>query len=273
MKIACFGAHPDDCECFAAGCAVKWSQLGHDVLFVSLTNGDIGHFEEAGGALAQRRALECMKSAELGGVTSRILDHHDGELMPTLEVRKEVVRIIREWKADLVLTHRPNDYHPDHRYTSVIVQDAAFMVTVPHFCPDTPRLEWNPVFMYFADTFRKPTPFQPDVAVDVTDVMDIKWKMLAAMESQMYEWLPWLEGAFDDVPDDPEERLPWLMQAWRPFVDEYTRVAQPGLEKWYGSRKADRIEFAEAFEVCEYGHQPSDHDLAQLFPFLPKKRR
>src|SRR5687768_18217258 len=64
-------------------------------------------------------------------------------------------RSIREWKADLVMAHRPNDYHPDHRYTGILVQDAAYMVTVPSFCPDVPALEHNPVFMYFTDNFQK----------------------------------------------------------------------------------------------------------------------
>lgn len=267
MNIVCFGAHPDDCEAFVGGTAVKWARAGHRVLFVSMTNGDIGHHEMGGGPLAQRRAREARRSAAIGGVQELILDNHDGELMPSLEMRRTVVRIIREHAADIVLTHRPNDYHPDHRYTSQIVQDTAFMVTVPHFCPDAPVLRKNPLFLYLWDHFQKPYPFRPDIAVDVGDVMDVKLDMLDAMDSQMYEWLPWLDGR-DDVPSDPAARRAWLEKAWEPFFTRPTAMARASLERWYGARGRE-VKYAEAFEICEYGHQPTDAELREYFPFLP----
>lgn len=268
MNIVCVGAHPDDCECFAGGTAVKWARLGHRVVFVSMTNGDAGHYAMGGGPLAARRAREAQLSAERGGVQELILGYHDGELEATLDARREVVRIIRRYEADIVLAHRPNDYHPDHRYASVLVQDAAFMVTVPNFCPEAPRLARNPVFMYMSDAFTKPTPFRPDLAVDVTEVMDVKFDMLDAMESQVYEWLPWLDGHLDSVPTDPVERRAWLETAWTPFFNKHTALAEPALKKWLGAAKAKQVRFAEGFEICEYGHQPSDDELALLFPFF-----
>lgn len=271
MNIVVIGAHPDDAEVFAGGVAVKWARLGHHVLFVSMTNGDIGHHEMAAGPLAKRRAAEARRSAERAGVRELVLDFHDGELEPTLDARKRIVEIIRKFEAGLVLTHRPNDYHPDHRYTSVIVQDAAFMVTVPHFCPAAPALRKNPVFLYLMDAFRKPTPFQPDIAVDVSDVMDVKWAMLDAMESQMYEWLPWLDGLLDTVPTEPEARREWLTRTWDPFFTEPADLARTALEKWYGKRMAQNVRYAELFEICEYGHQPSEEEIRDLFPFLPRK--
>ena len=216
MNIVCIGAHPDDPEWHAGGTMVKWARAGHRVLSVSLTNGDAGHNEQGGGALAKRRAAESQRSAELAGIEARVLDFHDGELLPTLEVRKEVTRIIRGVEADLVLTHRPCDYHPDHRYAATAVQDAAFMVTVPNFCPDTPALRANPAFMYMMDAIAKPAPFQADVAVDVDGVMDVKWAMLDAMPSQMYEWLPWLDGRIGEVPAEPAARLAWLKECITP---------------------------------------------------------
>lgn len=272
MNIVCIGAHPDDAEVFAGGTCAKWARHGHNVLLVSMTNGDIGHYEMAGGPLALRRAAEARISAERGGMKDLVLDNHDGELEPTLANRKRVVRIIREFAADIVLTHRPNDYHPDHRYTSVIVQDAAFMVTVPFFCPEAPALRRNPVFLYLMDAFTKPAPFQPHVAVDVTDVMDIKWSMLDAMESQMYEWLPWLDGKRDTVPAEGAARRKWLEKTWAPFFAEPTAQARPLLEKWYGKKTAAKVRYAELFEICEYGHQPSSDEIRRLFPFLPEKR-
>ena len=277
MNIVCIGAHPDDAEFYAGGTLVKWARLGHRVLVVSMTNGDIGHFAMAGGALARRRAAEAHHSAERAGFSECILDFHDGELLPTLEVRKNVVRLIREFHAEIVLTHRPYDYHPDHRYTSMAVQDAAFMVTVPYFCPDVPALRKNPVFLYMMDLFQKPAPFQPDVAVNVDDAMDVKWSMLDAMESQFYEWLPWLEGQLEEVPRDPAARRVWLEQSLSAFFLEPAQRARGILERTYGKTAAKKTRFAELFEVCEYGHQPSPRELHELFPFVfhpkPKKTR
>lgn len=271
MNVICIGAHPDDCEVHAGGTAVKWVRAGHRVQFVSMTNGDIGHHEMAGGPLAQRRTSESERAAQIAGLSTIVLDHHDGELEATLELRREVVRLIRAWRADLVLTHRPNDYHPDHRYTSIAVQDAAFMVTVPHFCPDTPRLEKNPVFMYMVDRFQKPMPFSPDVAVAVDDAMEVKAAMLDAMESQMYEWLPWLESVVETVPEDKAERRSWLARFFEGYLTSFTEVARPGLERWYGSEAARATGYAECFELSEYGHQPDEEEIRALFPFLPKR--
>src|SRR5262245_39854440 len=174
LRIIAFGAHPDDCELKVAGTAVKWAALGHHVKFVSVTNGDVGHWGMAGGPLALRRTAEVNRCAQILGIQSQVLDLHDGELLPTLENRRTITRLIREWKADVVLSHRPNDYHPDHRNVGILVEDAAYMVTVPFFCPDTPHLEKNPVFLYYEDRFQKPTPFAGDIVVAIDDVIDKK---------------------------------------------------------------------------------------------------
>ncbi len=187
LRIICFGAHPDDCEIAAGGTAALWARQGHRVKFVSVTNGDIGHWREAGGPLFLRRKAEVEAAAKVLGITVQVLDIHDGELEPTLENRRKIIRLIREWQADIVISHRPNDYHPDHRYTGVLVQDAAYMVTVPFICPEVPALERNPVFLYSSDSFQKPNPFIPDVALAVDDVMDKKLEALGIMVSQFAE--------------------------------------------------------------------------------------
>jgi len=272
MNIVCIGAHPDDCEFHAGGSAVLWAQAGFRVLFVSVTNGDAGHHELGGAPLVRRRKREAEAAARIAGVETRILEYHDGELTPSMDVRRDVVSIIREWNADCVITHRPWDYHPDHRYTATVVQDAAYMVMVPNFCPAVAPLRKNPVFMYMVDRFQKPYPFRPDVAVDVSDVMDTKWSMLDAMDSQVYEWLPWTQGVSDQVPTDPAERLPWLKQHFSPVFQHYTALAKPGFSAWYSDKDANRITFAEAFEICEYGRTPSRDELHKLFPFIPQNR-
>ena len=187
IRVIAFGAHPDDCELKAAGTAAKWAALGHAVKMVSVTNGDIGHWQIKGEELAKRRLAETKAADKILGVETEVLPIHDGELEPTLENRRTITRLIRQWKADIVIAHRPWDYHPDHRYVGVLVQDAAYMVQVPFFCPDVRPLAHNPVFLFYPDSFQKPNPFQPDVIVDIDRVMEKKLDALDLLESQFYE--------------------------------------------------------------------------------------
>jgi LmbE family N-acetylglucosaminyl deacetylase len=266
LRIIVFGAHPDDCDIDAGGTAALWAAKGHAVKFVALTNGDAGHQSEGGGALAKRRRAEAQEAGRRFGIAEyEVLDNHDGELEPTLAVRQQVIRRIRQWQADVVIAPRPNDYHPDHRYTGVVVQDTAYMVVVPNVTPDTPPLARNPVFLYSHDHFQRPNPFRPDVAVSIDAVIEKKIKALDAHASQFYEWLPWVEGALESVPKEPAARLAWLgQQRGGQPIREDVRAA---LRKWYGA-KADGVKNAEAFEVCEYGRRPSEADLRRLFPFF-----
>lgn len=267
LNIIAFGAHPDDCDIRAGGVAAKWAAMGHRVRFVAVTNGDAGHQSQGGGALAARRRAEAQEAGKRIGIEYVVLDNHDGELLPNLHIREQVIRQIREWNADLVLGPRPNDYHPDHRYTGVLLQDAAFMVTVPNVTPDTPALRKNPVFMYYEDRFRKPNPFQPDVAVSIDDTFEKKIDMLDAHTSQVYEWLPWLDGRDGEVPKDPAARKAWLTKERAGRISPAVRAA---LEKRYGAAAAN-IKYAEAFELCEYGRQADDAEIRRLFPFFTGK--
>src|SRR5579859_619395 len=267
LRIIAFGAHPDDCDIRAAGTAAKFAAMGHHVKFVSVTNGDAGHQSMGGGDLAKRRRAEAMESAKRLGITYEVLDNHDGELLPTLEVRKEIIKRIREWNADVVIAPRPNDYHPDHRYTGVLVQDAAYMVAVPNVAADTPPLKKNPVFLYFQDRFQKPTPFKPEIAIDITSVFDQKIEALDAHQSQFYEWLPWIGGYADEVPSDAKEKKIWLAKR---EAGEIGAEMRQSLEKWYGKEKAALTRQAEAFEICEYGSRPSEEEIRRIFPMLKK---
>lgn len=268
VRVIAFGAHPDDCDIGSAGLAAILAQNGHAVKFVSVTNGDAGHQTLGGGALAKRRYAETQEVARRLGITYDVLGNHDGELLPTLDVRLQVIRKIREWNADVVIAPRPNDYHPDHRYTGVLVQDAAYMVVVPNVAPDTPPLRKNPVFLYYQDRFQKPAPFRPDIAVDITAVYPQKVRALDAHESQVYEWLPWVDGTLDQVPKGKNERLAWLAK-WRTRV--ITPAVKASLEKWYGPAQAAKVTHYEAFEICEYGKQPTEAELRRIFPFLQVK--
>lgn len=268
IRIIVFGAHPDDCDLGAGGIATIYSSMGHKVKFVSLTNGDKGHQSMNEGKLYYRRLKEAKEAAKRFGIEYEVLHNNDGELMPTLENRLEVIRQIRKWNADVVIAPRTNDYHPDHRNTGVIVQDAAYLVIVPNIASNVPPLRKNPVFLYFRDRFQKPNPFRPDIAIDITAVMPQKVHGLDAHVSQFYEWLPWTNQDLDNVPKDLEERKKWLLAAMekRSAVTPEIKVS---LEKWYGKQKADQIKQAEAFEICEYGKQPTVEEIRKLFPMLP----
>jgi LmbE family N-acetylglucosaminyl deacetylase len=272
LRIICFGAHPDDAEYKCGGTAALWAKAGHHVKLVSVTNGDIGHWRMAGGALAKRRTAESAKVAERLGVVSQVLDIHDGELMPTLENRRLITRLIREWNADIVISHRPWDYHPDHRYVGVLVQDAAYMVMVPFFCPDVEPLAKNPVFLYSSDRFQKPYPFQADIAVDVGSVFEQKVDALMALESQTFEGgalgSPEIEAEAPPA-SQPDLRRQWLHERWQRRQSSEADNYRSALNRWYGEEAATRIEYAEAFEICEYGRQPSAAEIRSLFPFLP----
>jgi N-acetylglucosamine malate deacetylase 1 len=269
LRIICFGAHPDDCELAVGGVAAMWAAKGHHVKLVSVTNGDIGHWREAGGPLAHRRKAEAERADQILGVSTEVLDIHDGELLPSLENRRMITRLIREWKADVVMGPRPNDYHPDHRYTGVLVQDAAYMVTVPFFCPDIPYLKNNPIFLYYPDSFQKPNPFQPDVAVAIDSVIEKKLDALDALESQFYEG--GANGSPDLMPSDPAKQQERHRLVRANFARRYQNLAQrfqAKLAEFYGPAKAGAVKYAEAFEVCEYGRHPDNAELRKLFPFF-----
>lgn len=271
LRIIVFGAHPDDCELKVGGMAAIWAAKGHHVKFVSATNGDVGHAVMAGGQLAKRREEEAKKVAKVLGITYEVLDIHDGELMPTLENRKTFVRLIREWKADIVIAHRPNDYHPDHRYTGILMQDAAFMVTVRFFLTGIPQQASNPVFAYMSDLFQEPNPFEPDVVAPIDDVFEQKVEAIWNIESQIESL--WATGNFEyivPVPKDPAERKKRFKSVHDLLAARDASVAERYRNKLieiYGEQVGKNVKYAEAFEICEYGRQPTPEELKELFPY------
>lgn len=272
LRIIAFGAHPDDAEFQMGGTAIKFAKAGHKVKLVSVTNGDIGHWKMAGGPLAIRRTKEVKEAAKRMGIEVEVLDIHDGELEPTLENRKKITRLIRDWQADMVFAHRPWDYHPDHRYTGVLVQDAAFMVAVPYICPDTPPLKKRASFFYFPDRFTKPYPFTPDIAISIDDVFEEKLHAVDALESQVYEGGALANPAvlIQRKAADPKQRKEILRISWQRRQGNIANRFRDELVEWYGKKDGEAVKYAEAFEICEYGRQPTKADLKKLFPFFDK---
>jgi LmbE family N-acetylglucosaminyl deacetylase len=270
LRIIVFGAHPDDAELKAGGTAALWAKQGHEVKMVSVTNGDIGHWRETGGPLAKRRTAEVQAADKILGVTPQVLDIHDGELEPNLENRKTITRLIRQWKADIVIAHRPWDYHPDHRYVGVLVQDAAYMVAVPYFCPDTP-LKSNPVFLYSSDGFQKPYRFKPDIVVPIDSVIDRKFDALHELESQVYEG--GALGSEEELRKAPPATDPAARKArfrkehyWSKRDADVANQYRDALVSLFGPDRGKKVKYAEAFEVCEYGRRVTERELKALFP-------
>jgi LmbE family N-acetylglucosaminyl deacetylase len=261
MRIIVIGAHPDDCEYYAAGTAVKWVTAGHQVKFVSVTSGDAGHQSLRGEELARIRRAETERADAILGVECEILENHDGLLTPEIRIREDLSRIIRRWEADMVISHRPWDYHPDHRATGVLVQDTAYLVLVPGICPDTPSLKQNPVYLYLQDTFQTPVPFRPDVIVPIDDVWERKVAALHEMTSQMYEWLPWSMNSIDKVPRGEKERIRWLDELLHEWLRNHFPAETTQRFGW------NVVKIIEAFQVCEYGRQPSSEELRKMFFF------
>jgi len=268
LRLLIIGAHPDDADYAAGGTAALYRAAGHVVHMVSLTNGDAGHHKYAGPELARRRRVEAAASGAVIGAAYEIFDIHDGQLLPTLENRWQVIRLIRSFRPDLVLTHRPNDYHPDHRYTSQLVQDAAYMVTVPAVVPEVPHLERDPVIAYLPDDFQKPYPLEPAVVVDVGGVLDKIVDMLHCHTSQFYEWLPCNRGIIAEVPAGESERKAWLKKPVQKRLSRRADLYREVLRRDYGVERGDKVRCAEAFEACEYGAPLDDDTRRRLFPFV-----
>jgi N-acetylglucosamine malate deacetylase 1 len=268
MRMIAFGAHPDDCDIKVGGTAALWVQQGHQVKFVSVTNGDAGHHEIGGVELARRRKAEAEAAGRIIGVEYQVLDIHDGELEPTLPNRRRIIQLIREFQPDLILSPRPNDYHPDHRYTAVLVQDAAYMVTVPNIAAHTPHLRDNPSICYMSDHFQKPYPFTPDVVVGIDAVMAQKLDMLACHVSQMFEWLPYNGRQEHAVPAGASERRQWLENRRSGAGQDIANRFREKLIERYGAERGASIQYAEAFEACEYGARLTPERLRELFPAI-----
>jgi N-acetylglucosamine malate deacetylase 1 len=265
LRVVIFGAHPDDPD-KAGGTACKWAQLGYDVLMVAVTNGDAGHQTIKAKELAKLRREEARKAGEVIGVRYITLNNHDGQLMPTYEHRLEIIRIIREQKADIVICPRPYDYHPDHRYTGVLVLDAAYMVTVPTILPKVPIVEKNPLFLFMSDGFIHPEPFKADVCVDIDDVIEKKMDMYHQHKTQMYEWLPYNRGVLNQVPVSDSDRRVWLGETRKKAfeADPYREK----LKELYGPEKGGAIKYCEAFQDSGYGTRLTKENMSYYFPFI-----
>jgi LmbE family N-acetylglucosaminyl deacetylase len=266
LKLLILGAHPDDCEFHAGGLAARYRRLGHGVKMISVTAGDVGHHEISGPPLAKVRTAEAAAAAAVIGATSEVWEFPDGSLEPSLDLRWRIIREIRTYRPNVVLTHRPNDYHPDHRAVGQAVQDASYMVTVPKLLPEVPIMAKDPIVGYLPDKFTKPTPLQGDVVIDVGNELDTIVDLLSAHESQMFQWLPYNRGVLADVPADHTARRTWLRNWHGDRLREQADRFRKELIAAYGPERGAKVEFAEAFEISEYASKLDAAAKGRLFP-------
>lgn len=282
MKILIIGAHLDDNEFRCGGITYKYLKMNHEVQYLSVCNGSGGHHIMTPEETAARRAGEAAKVAEYLGIKYDVWENiEDCSITPELEIRRRLIRYIREYSPDLIITHRTNDYHADHRAVAQLVQDASYMLIVPHECPDVQAMAKMPVIMFNVDEFKNPE-FQADVVVDIDDAIDVKLTCAGFHESQVYEWLPYTKG--ETVPEDKEERFEWLkgmnitesttdeevLAATRGYSVRFAKVAarfRKELIEKYGAEKGSKVRYAEAFMLSEYGTQLTEESKKTLFPF------
>lgn len=283
MKILSIGAHQDDNEFRVGGMAYKWVRAGHEVRFLSMCNGCGGHHIMTPEETSARRAKESAEVAKFLGIRYDIWsDVDDCTIMADLPMRERTIRYIREFSPDLIICHRTNDYHADHRASAQLVQDASYILTVPHTCPDTPHMEKMPVIMFNEDRFNNP-PFEGSFVMDIDDVIEEKFYMAHLNESQIYEWLAYNNFGIYTIANDEKVRREWLvgMKITDETTDEEIMNAKNAgyglrfaktavrfrreLVEKYGEERGKKIHYAEAFMLSEYGRQPDETFIEELF--------
>ena len=250
-RFMMIGAHPDDMELRCGGLALKLRQQGHKVLFLSMTDGSAGHHMQDQQTMARRRLEEAQATAKIFDIDYRIMPIPDAHLEATLETRKKLMRVIREFAPHVIFTHRTNDYHPDHRACGQLVMDCAYMINVPLFCPDVPCPSYGPVMLSVWDSFTRPLPFQPDLVVSIDPFVEQKIAGCLCHVSQFYEWLPFING--------------WESIQAAPTFEEKTKLLQAYLRERFTHEAAlypqmlpEGTQYAESFQWNEYGAPLTD---------------
>lgn len=270
LRLMVVAAHPDEADMYAGGTAALFAEMGAAVKFLSLTSGDAGHYEIGGMQLARRRWEEAQQAAKCLGIAEyEVLNEHDGELYPTKDVRNQVIERIRAWAPDILIGFHPDGWgHPDNRNAGRVLSDAASFVGVPNVLPNIPAKK-KPMLCLWMWDYSTMGIHQHDIALDVTPTIEKKLKACDAHATQFYEFAPWGRGLLDQLPQTWEGKREFILKYWEEFM--YTQESQiPGLQKWYGPKKASAIRYAETFQIAPYGYHPKPEDLLRLFPMLPK---
>ncbi len=188
MRVLAIGAHPDDVEMYCSGALLACKARGDDVFICCVTNGDKGAYGMTSEELAAIRRKEAQAAADIIGAEMIFCGLPDGELFVCDEHRRPIIDAVRKAAPDFIITHSPNDYHPDHCNTSELVFSASFLAGAPNVpgaeciesCPGVPAV-------FYMDT---PTgmAFLPTEYVDITPHWDTKRRIIECHESQV-QWI------------------------------------------------------------------------------------
>ena len=252
-------AHPDEGEIYAGGTAALYAGMGHNVKFLSLTNGDAGHFSMQPADLAKRRFREAMEAKEILGLAEyEIFDYHDGVLQNTEKIRKEVAKRIEDWNADIVFAFYPAEGgHNDNMTAGWIVREAAPAL----------HMETTPVLLYMRDFHTSQFSYLSDIAVIIDEVWETKLAGCGAHVSQVLEYNPNLQGVLAEVQASEEKQREFRFDNTYAF-SHIRPDNMPALERWYGKDRAKKATYVEAFEIAECGKQIADREALALFPML-----
>lgn len=264
-RILSIGAHPDDADTYCGGLLSKLRDKGWQVRLLSVTDGSAGtyHAEVTREELKLQRRSEAAASGKLLGGRYDVLDYPDGQLQVTLEAREHLIRYIRTFAPDVILTNRTNDYHADHRNVSLLVQDASFLLTVPKICPDTPYLEDTPAILFWGDDFMKPYPHQPDIIVPLADErMDLKVKLASCHECQYFDWMYWPHHT-ERIDWPREKQVAMLSERYHAGSQAEADRLRGKLTELYGVESAAKIRNVETYEISEYSG-PIDEEFLTI---------
>ena len=226
MNILAIGAHPDDVETSCGGTLAKYAKMGHKVFMATATNGNIGSATLSMEKIAAVRKEEARKAAAHIGAEYICLDYDDEMFFEDKAARLAFIDLVRYCKADVILTHNPEDYNPDHELTSKIISDIAVMIPIEKIHTKSPAYSRIPIIVYFES--ENGLGFIPTEYVDITDTMEIKMAMCWEHKSQ----ISWMQDNYQDT------------MAGKNFIDDYRTIAryrgiQCGVEYAEGFRMAN----------------------------------
>ena len=210
MNILAIGAHPDDVELCCGGTLAKYAKQGHKVFTATTTNGNIGSATLPMDEIARIRKEEARRAAAIIGAEYICLDYDDEMLFEDRQARIAIIDLIRYCKADVIITHNPNDYNPDHELTSKMVRDVAVMIPIRKIETRSPACDTIPALVYMEPS--KGIGFIPTEYVDITAEMETKMEMLSQHESQ----IAWMAANYEDVKGNFMDQYR-LMSAYRGF--------------------------------------------------------
>ena len=193
MNILAIGAHPDDVENCCGGTLAKYAKQGHKVFTATATNGNVGSATLPMDEIAAIRKEEARRAAALIGAEYVCLDYDDEMFFEERAARVAFIDLVRYCKADIILTHNPVDYNPDHELTSKIVRDIAVMIPIAKIPTKNPPCDKIPIIVYFETVHG--LGFEPTEYVDITDFLEIKKAMCAENKSQ----IQWMQDNYKDT--------------------------------------------------------------------------